>query len=217
MSETAQLIELLRQQLETQRKQMETLVAALSTGGSGLSTNPIPTSQTAVVSIPSFVPFDSSSELWYDYWARFQTFAGANSVPADKTAQVFLTNQSRVTYKLLFNLTAQQSPRKDVNALSMDEIDPLDEAMRTRFICSVDNEAILMALFRIKDNDLTFAKAIAVAVETEEATKVAKETVYGTSSTSSSSVNKVQGSRKQSVQLQAWQWERSRFSPGNMP
>ena len=70
MSETAQLIELLRQQLETQRKQMETLVAALSTGGSGLSTNSVSTSKTAVVSIPSFVPFDSSSELWHDYWAR---------------------------------------------------------------------------------------------------------------------------------------------------
>ena len=52
------------------------------------------------------------------------SFAGVNSVPADKTAQVFvfLTNQSRVTYKLLFNLAAQQSPPKDVNALSMDEI-----------------------------------------------------------------------------------------------
>ena len=145
MSETAQVIELLRQQLETQRKQMETLVAALSAGGSGLSTglstNPVPTSQTAVVSIPSFVPFDSSSELWHDYWARFQTFAGANSVPADKTAQVFLTNQSRVTYKLLFNLAAQQSPPKDVNALSMDEIvgymkdqfDPTHYIVRERF------------------------------------------------------------------------------------
>ena len=114
-SETAQLIELLRQQLETQRKQTETLVAALSSGG---STKPVPT----VTNIPSFVPFDSSSELWHDYWARFQTFIGANSVPADKKAQVFLTNQSRVTYKLLFNLAAQQSPPKDVNALSMDEI-----------------------------------------------------------------------------------------------
>ena len=88
--------------------------------------------------------------------------------------------------------------------------DPLDEAMRTRFICSVDNEAVLKALFRIKDNDLTFAKAIAVAVETEEAAKVAKETVYGTSSTSSSSVNKVQGSRKQSGENQF----NSRFGNG---
>ena len=59
MSETApaQLIELLRQQLETQRKQMETLVAALSVGGSVLSANSVPTSKTAVVSIPNFIPF----------------------------------------------------------------------------------------------------------------------------------------------------------------
>ena len=157
--------------------------------------------KTAVVSIPSFIPFDSSLELWLDNWAWFQTFAGANSVLlirqprfphkpvqshlqvaiqsrgtavtagghenvlsmdkiigytkgqfdpihcivrerfklwsdvcrkpgetiqdsvlANKTAQVFLTNQSRVTYKVLFNLVAQQSPPKDVNALSMDEI-----------------------------------------------------------------------------------------------
>ena len=87
--------------------------------------------------------------------------------------------------------------------------DPLDEAMRTRFISSVDNEAVLKALFRIKDNNLTFAKAIAVAVETEEAAKVVKETVYGTSSTLSSSVNKVQG-RKQSGENQF----NSRFGNG---
>ena len=127
----------------------------------------------------------------------------------------------------------QQSPAKDVNALTLDEIveymkgqfdptryvvrerfkywssmnrkpgesiqelaarirhdavtcnfpairDPLDEAMRTRFMCSVSNEAVLKALFKYKEEELTFAKAIAVAMETEEAAKVAKETVYGT-------------------------------------
>eukprot|EP00731_Ephydatia_muelleri_P003526 Em0001g3526a len=130
-------------------------------------------------------------------------------------------------------LTSQQSPPKDVNALTWDEIveytkgqfdptryvvserfkywssmsrmpgesiqelaarirhdavkcnfpairDPLDEAMRTRFMCSVSNEAVLKALFKYKEEELTFAKTIAVAMETEEAAKVAKETVYGT-------------------------------------
>ena len=167
-----------------------------------------------------------------DYWARFQTFIGANSVPVVKQAQVFLTNQSRVNYKLLSNLASQQSPPKDINDLTLDEIagfmkgqfdparyivrerfkfwsamdrkpgetvhelaarirhdavtcdfpaihDPLDEAMRTRFMCSVNNEAVLKALFKHKEGDLTFAKAVAVAVETEEAAKVAKETVHG--------------------------------------
>ena len=57
--------------------------------------------------------------------------------------------------------------------------DPQDEALRTRFICSVNNEAILKAFFRMKDDELTFAKAVAVAQETEDAARVAKETVHG--------------------------------------
>ena len=36
--------------------------------------------------------------------------------------------------------------------------DPLDEALRTRFICSINNEAVLKASFKVKDSDLTFAK-----------------------------------------------------------
>ena len=32
--------------------------------------------------------------------------------------------------------------------------DPLDEALRTRFICSINNEAVLKALFKVKDSDL---------------------------------------------------------------
>ena len=144
---------------------------------------------------------------------------GANSVPEDKTAQVFLTSQSKVTYKLLCNLASQQSPPKDINELTIDEItdfmknqfdparcivrerfnfwsemqlkpgetinelaarirqdaetcdfpstkDPLDEAMHTRFMCLVNKEAVLKALFTVKDSGLTFAKAILTAVET---------------------------------------------------
>ena len=71
--------------------------------------------------------------------------------------------------------------------------DPLDEAMRTRFMCSVSNEAVLKALFKFKEEELTFAKAIAVAMETEEAAKVAKETVYGTKA---SAVCKVDSRRR---------------------
>ena len=69
---------------------------------------------------------------------------------------------------------------------------PLDEAMRTRFMCSVNNEAVLKALFKVKDSELTFAKAISVAVETEDAAKVAKETVYGSTGKQVVAVNKVQ-------------------------
>eukprot|EP00731_Ephydatia_muelleri_P033139 Em0025g95a len=72
--------------------------------------------------IPSFSPFDSTSELWSDYWARFQTFVNANSIPADKVAQVFLTNQTTVTYKLLSNMAVQQLPPKTINELDIDAI-----------------------------------------------------------------------------------------------
>ena len=51
--------------------------------------------------------------------------------------------------------------------------------MRTTFICSVENEAILKALFKLKDEELTFAKAIDIAMEMEKAAQVAKQTVHG--------------------------------------
>ena len=60
----------------------------------------------------------------------------------------------------------------------------LDEALRTKFICSVDNEAVLKTLFKLKDDELKFSNAIRVAQEVEEAAKVAKETVHGQPSTS---------------------------------
>ena len=62
--------------------------------------------------------------------------------------------------------------------------DPLDEALRTKFICLVDNEAVLKTLFKLKDDELKFSNAIRVAQEVEEAAKVAKETVHGQPSTS---------------------------------
>ena len=52
--------------------------------------------------------------------------------------------------------------------------DPQDEAMRTRFMCSVNNVAVLKALFKHKEGDLTFTKEVAAAVEMEKAAKVAK-------------------------------------------
>ena len=57
--------------------------------------------------------------------------------------------------------------------------DPLNEALRTRSICSVNNEAVLKALFKMKADELDVTIAIQVAIQTEDATKVEKETVYG--------------------------------------
>lgn len=207
-------------------------------------------------SIPKFTPFDASVELWKDYLARFTTFVGANSIPAEKTAQVFLTSQSTTIYKLLGTVAGQQDPPKDVNKLSMEDInafmeqqydpkrfvvrerfrfwsnmqrkpgetaqelaarirqeaatcdfasirDPQDEALRTKFICSIGNEAVLKALFKIKDDELTFTRAVEVTMETEDAAKAAKETVHGPRPTDSSTpiykVNPKQASSKRKV------------------
>ena len=200
--------------MEEQRKQTEAFVTAIT---KGLDRS------TPKISFPSYSPFDSTSELWTDYWARFHA---ANVIPSDRVAQIFLTNQTKVTYKLLSNMASQQSPARGINELSIDAIaefmrtqfdptqyivrerfkfwldtkrrpgesilelatricqdavtcdfvsirDPLDEAMRTRFMCSVNNEAVLKAHFKVIDSELTFAKAISVAVETEDAAKTA--------------------------------------------
>ena len=71
--------------------------------------------------------------------------------------------------------------------------DPLNKAMRTRFICSINNEAVLKALFRVKGHELTFSRAVEIAVEIEDAAKVAKETVYGSKPTQS--VHKVSANK----------------------
>ncbi|KAL5502916.1 hypothetical protein EMCRGX_G009774 [Ephydatia muelleri] len=110
---------------------------ATAEGRSENSTPPSPSKSPFLI----FFPFDSTTELWTDNWAHFQTFIGANSVPVGKQAQVFLTNQLRVNYKLLSNLTSQQSPPKDINGLSLEEIaeymkgqfDPARYVVRERF------------------------------------------------------------------------------------
>ena len=66
---------------------------------------------------------------------------GAHSIPAEKRAQVFLTNQTSATYKLLSNLASQLASPKDVNTLSLVEIegfmkvqyDPKRFVVRERF------------------------------------------------------------------------------------
>ena len=215
-----------KEQMTMLQEQLKTLQSSLN----NLQEN-VPTP------MASFQPFDSTSELWTDYLARFRTFVTANSIPDNKQAQIFLTNQSNSVYKMLSNLAAQQQPVKSIHELTMTDIqmimaeqfdpkrfvirerfkfwsdmkrkpgetipelasrirqdaatcdfqsikDPLDEALRTKFICSVDNEAVLKTLFKLKDGELKFSNAIRVAQEVEEAAKVAKETVHGQPSTS---------------------------------
>ena len=103
-------------QLERQeshhKAQMEALLSAIDKTNAVASTSLQSATQ-------SFVQFDSSSELWTDYWARFYTFVSAHFVSNDRKAQIFLTNQSSTTYKLLSNLASQETPPKSINELTM--------------------------------------------------------------------------------------------------
>ena len=96
-------------------KQMETLVNCLPTPGG-------PGPVASVASIPKFALFYPMLELSKDYRARLYTVARANSIPKEKVAQVFLTNQTTSTYKLLCILPGQQAPPKNINALTMKDI-----------------------------------------------------------------------------------------------
>jgi len=209
-----------REQAERQRADMQAMLQLLTKPAqSGQVLQPATSSAT-----PSFSPFDSTSELWKDYWSRFLTFTRAHAVPDDREAQVFLTNQSSTVYKLLSNLAAQETPLREINDLTTDQIvaymkvqcdptrfvirerfkfwtamqrrpgesiqelaarirqaaatcdvasvtDRLDEALGTRFICSVNNEAVI-ALFKMKADEFDFTTAIQVAIQTEDAAKL---------------------------------------------
>ena len=56
--------------------------------------------------------------------------------------------------------------------------DVQDEALWQLLICSVNNKDVTKALFRVKSDELVFAKALQNAIVIEDSCKVAKETVY---------------------------------------
>ena len=126
MSEISKLILLLNKQHQEQmvvlrgehQEQMTMLQEQLNILQSSLN-NP---RENVPTPMASFQSFDSTSELWTDYLARFRTFVTANSITDNKQAQIFLTNQSNSVYKMLSNLAAQQQPVKSIHELTMNDI-----------------------------------------------------------------------------------------------
>ena len=246
-SEIDKLIQAMKEQQQAQQEQQQAyqeenkkLMELLVKGQTDAATKPAPPA-----SLPKFSEYDPATELLTDYMNRFDTFIAAHSIPEERKANVFLISQSPVLYKQISNMAGQLETPKEINAVTMEEIDnflkeqydptrflvrerykfwstmkrkpgetvhelanrirqeattcdfpnindPLDEAMRTRFVCSVNNEAVLKALFKVKENELSFKRAIEIATETEDAAKIAKETIYG----EQQRVNKVHTGRK---------------------
>ena len=124
MADIAELLKVMQEQMQLQREQMrqqeerhkqqpalmqQQMEDTRKAGG-----NIVPQHQT-----PPFPAFDSTAELWKDYLLRFETFVKANSVPDDKKALVFLTNQTSGTYKLITNYASQQDIPTTANDMKL--------------------------------------------------------------------------------------------------
>ena len=134
-----EIIELMKKQLdqqqaqmELQSQQMEVLLETLkqmnaNSGNAAGSTgtrpeNSVSAARPSLYSVPSFTAFDSTAELWTDYYSRFLTFIKAHSVPETKMAQIFLTNHTVSVYKLLQSLASQQQPPININESDMETL-----------------------------------------------------------------------------------------------
>ena len=113
-----------REEMDQQAQQMQKLLKILDVQkhGTGEDDSSTHHPQLSTAAIPPFPAFDSTSELWPDYWSRFCTFVVAGAVPEQHQAQVFVTNQTAAVYKQLANLATQLTPPKDINKLTMSEI-----------------------------------------------------------------------------------------------
>ena len=104
MKQQAQFMEQQSQQhgveMDQQAQQMQNLLKILDVQkyGTGEDDSSTHRPQLPTAAIPPFAAFDSTSELWPDYWSRFCTFVVANAVPEQRQAQVFLTNQTASVY-----------------------------------------------------------------------------------------------------------------------
>ena len=114
----------IKQQSQQHRVEMQNLLKHLDVQKYGTNKDDSSTHhpQLSTAAIPPFAAFDSTSELWPDYWSSLCTFVVASVVPEQRKAQVFLTNQTAAVYKQLANLATQQTQSKDINELSMLEI-----------------------------------------------------------------------------------------------
>ena len=138
----------IEQQSQQHRVEMQNLLNLLDVQKYGTDDDDSSTHhpQLSTAAILPFAAFDSTSELWPDYWSRFCTFVVSNAVPEQRKAQVFLTNQTAAICKQLANLAAQQTPSKDINKLTMLEIvdfmkeqfDPKLFIVRERFTFRID-------------------------------------------------------------------------------
>ena len=111
-----------RRQMAQQKDEHEAQMAVMREAFSTRDRQNLEDSLSQAKTLPEFSAYDSTGELWSDYWDRFLTFCNTHSVPKIKQPDIFLTSQSRVVYKLLSNLARQQQPSKHVYDLDLEEM-----------------------------------------------------------------------------------------------
>ena len=102
-----------REEMDQQAQQMQNLLKILDVQkhGTGEDDSRTHHPQLSTAAIPPFAAFDSTSELWPDYWSRFCTFVVANAVPEQRQAQVFITKLLLYTNNWLTWLLNKLRPR----------------------------------------------------------------------------------------------------------
>ena len=131
-SEVEQLIQLLTSQQQQLKEQQEAhqeemremqednkrLMELLVKGQTEAAAKPV-----ATTSLPKFAGFDPTTELLTDYMNRYNAFVAAHSIPEEKKAKIFLTNQQPILYKQISNMAAQLATPKEIHEVTMDDIE----------------------------------------------------------------------------------------------
>ncbi|KII71820.1 hypothetical protein RF11_01364 [Thelohanellus kitauei] len=130
-----------------------------------------------------FLPFSPFSEIWTTYMARFITFVQANSITPEhiplpnnltweELCGIMTKNfdsykfTARERHRLYTDINRQPGETPLELAARIREIapscnvpaikDPLDEAIKTLFVCSVSNETVVKAIFHKASEWLKF-------------------------------------------------------------
>ncbi|CAC5386080.1 unnamed protein product [Mytilus coruscus] len=139
-------------------------------------------------------PFDDSTETWSSYVERLEQYFAVNALENEKKVPALLTLLGGKTYGLLRNLTLPDKPATKSYVAELRkfaeycEFGNLNESLRDQFVVGLKDEQTQKKLLTVPD--LTFVKAIGIAIAVETANKDAIE-LRGKFNTESS-VNRIQ-------------------------
>ncbi|KII74191.1 hypothetical protein RF11_00565 [Thelohanellus kitauei] len=191
-ADLSQLIQILSKQMKIQEKRFESQLQFQQEQIRQLNFSVNDPAKNNALPSYQFPAFDLSVDLWKEYLSRFipkvKTAAAQFEVPKDVDDLTWLEVWSimdgnfnskkfviRERHRFYTENQFTAKVRERVSTCDFSTIkDPLDEALKTGFICGVNNEAVLKAIFHRSAEELTFKEIVEIAVEVEEASRNAK-------------------------------------------